>query len=423
MNGPQCILAWVLGAVLALMDGAVWAELGAAMPEAGGSYVFLRELYGKKTWGNLVSFIFIWQTVIQAPLVMASASIGFAHTFSYLLPLNEISSKLVSGGLVLLMVLLLYRRIGAVGKISQLMWIGVFGTLAWLIFGGLTHFNTKLAFTYPPGAFTMNSLFFVGLGHASLKTIYCYLGYYNVCHLGAEIKSPQKNIPKSIFISIIGIAILYLLMQISILGVLPWQDAANEKTKEILVPLFFKTIYGQTAATIAAILILWIAASSLFALVLGYSRIPYAAAIDGKFFKVFAKTHPTKHFPHVSLMVLGGIGFIFSLLFRLGEVISTIVVMRIIVQFLGQSVGLMWLHSKRKDFKLPFKMWLYPVPVIFAIIIWLFVFFNSDIKYIIASLGVIASGSIAYLIFSKEAKMWPFEPKDIAKSTGENIEA
>jgi fructoselysine transporter len=417
MNGPQCILAWVLGAVLALSDGFVWSELGAAMPEAGGSYVFLRELYGRNKWGSLMSFLFIWQTVIQAPLVIASGAIGFSQYLGYLFPNDSIYNQqdsiiphLVSGALVILLVFLLYRNIKDIGKISLLLWIVVIGTIGWLIVGGLMNFHSELAFNYPEKAFELSPVFFAGLGLASVKTIYSYLGYYNVCHLGAEIKNPQKNIPRSIFISIIGIAILYLLMQLCILGVIPWQTGKESK---FIVSLFFENIYGKTAAIIATILILWIAMASLFSALLGYSRVPYSAAADGKFFSIFAKIHPTKNFPHISLLILGATAFIFSLFFKLKDVITAIIVMRILVQFVGQSIGVILLRYRKNNIKLPFKMWLFPVPAIIGIIVWMFVFFSTGWKFELAGIGIIFLGIIIFHIRAVRMKEWtPFRIKN-----------
>ena len=405
MNGPQCMLAWVAGAILALIDGCIWAELGAAMPEAGGSYVFLKEIYGKETWGKLLSFLFIWQTIIQAPLVIASGSIGFSQYLTFLIPLSTIAQKAVSGGLVLLLIFLLYRKITTIGKISLFLWIGVIGTIGWLIIGGATHFNPSRAFDFPKGAFNFSWIFFAGLGAASVKTVYTYLGYYNVCHLGAEIKEPQKNIPRSIFISIIGIAVLYILMQLSILGVVDWRAA---RSSNFVVSTFVETIYGHTAATVVTILILWIAFSSLFAALLGYSRIPYAAAIDGTFFKVFGKVHPQKHFPYISLLSLGFTAFIFSLLFRLGEVISAIIAMRIIVQFIGQAAGIMYLHKRKPKGYFPFRMWLYPLPALAAIFIWAGLFLSTGFYFVLGGTGFILLGSIVFLIRSNVKRDWPF---------------
>src|SRR6202045_1781634 len=105
MDGPQCLLAWVAGALLSLVDGLVWAELGAAMPRAGGTYVFLREAYGPERWGRLMSFLFVWQTLVQAPLSVAPASIGFAKYAGYLYPFTPLQAKAIYGGLVILIVI------------------------------------------------------------------------------------------------------------------------------------------------------------------------------------------------------------------------------------------------------------------------------------------------------------------------------
>ncbi len=218
MNGPQCILAWVVGAALALVDGCVWAELGAAMPQAGGSYVFLREAYGPNRFGRLMSFLFIWQTLFQGPLSISSGALGFAdyslyltskmaavnawlgaHPRQFMFALANYN-RLVAILLIVIAVVLLYRRITAIGKISTILWIIAGATIAWLIYGGATHFNKDLVFTYPPGAWSLSWIFFAGLGHASVQAIYSYLGYYNVCNLGGEMKNPERNIPRAIFL-------------------------------------------------------------------------------------------------------------------------------------------------------------------------------------------------------------------------------
>jgi fructoselysine transporter len=404
MGGPQALLAWVAGAVLAMLDGFVWSELGAALPRAGGSYVFLREAYGPERWGRLMSFLFVWQTLIQAPLVIASGAIGFAQYASYLHPLTAYQQKAVSGAVILLLMVLLYRRITTIGKISLLLWIGVIGAMLWLIAGGVTHFDAHKAFAFPPGAFTMSHLFFAGLGAAMVKTIYSYWGYYNICHLGGELREPEKNIPRGIFISIAGIAVLYLAMQLSILGVVPWQQAQNS---QFLVSTFVETISGPRAAQVATLLILWIAFASIFAALLGYSRVPYAAALDGNFFPMFARVHPKKHFPHVSLLFLGGVAFVLSLLFRLSTVIDAILAMRLLVQFIGQAVGVMRLRRSWPAERLPFKMWLYPLPAVLTMLGWAALFWSTnDARF--WGLLVIALGVVAFLFRARAMREWPF---------------
>ena len=408
MNGPQCIIAWVIGAFLAVLDGMVWSELGAKWPEAGGSYVFLRKLYGENTWGRMFSFLFIWQTVIQAPLVIASGAIGFAEHFAYLIPVSTFERRLVSGALVLLLTFTLYRKITTAGKISVVLWTVLILTILWILFAGITHFDSHLPFDYPPGAWTLSPIFFVALGQAMGKSVYSFLGYYNVCHLGAEIENPQRNIPRSMFLSIAGIAIVYLGMQMSILGTLPWQTARHSP---FVFSSFFENIYGVGAANFATVLILIIAAASLFSAMLGYSRIPYAAAVNGAFFKVFAKVHETKHFPNVSLLVLGGLAFVFSVFFnRMGDVISAILAMRILIQFIGQTVGLILWHRERKNVEsLPYRMPLFPLPAILSIAIWLFVFYFTGLPFVIGASIVIAIGLVVFMLRARQQKEWPFE--------------
>lgn len=376
MNGPWFLYAWVAGAVLSLVDAMIWSQLGSTYPLAGGSYNFLKEGYGPK-WGKLMSFLFVWQTMIQAPLVIASAAIGFAQYFGFIIPLTNFQSKSISGSLVILIVVLLYRKIEAIGKISVLLWVGVLITMSWIIGGGVFHGNFLQPIHDINNGLTVNHAFAAALGFASVKSVYSYLGYYNVCHLGGEIINPQKNIPKSMFISIAGIAVLYLMMNVSVASVLPLEQIKKSK---FVVSEFVQQLSGSTSATVATILILWVAFASVFSATLGYSRIPYAAAKDGAFFSIFAKLHPTKHFPHFSLLILGGIAFVFSLLFKLRDVIDAILAMRILIQFIGQGVGLLLLVKRKGKAHFAWRMPLYPLPAILAILIWGYIFFSTGEK-------------------------------------------
>ena len=405
MGGPQCLLAWVAGALLSLVDGLVWAELGAAMPRAGGTYAFLREAYGPGRGGRLMSFLYIWQTLIQAPLVVASGAIGFSQYLTYLVPLGKYQQKAVSATLVIALIVLLYRRITAIGMISKFLWIGVVGTMLWMIWGGATHFSAKMAFDFPPGAWNWSWLFFAGLGSATVNTIYTYLGYYHICNLGAEIQQPARNIPRAILISIAGIAVLYLAMQTSILGVLPWREAQNS---QYIVSTFVERLYGTRAATFATIMILWIAFASLFTTLLSYSRVPFAAAEDGNFFPVFARVHPTKHFPNVSLLFLGAVSLVFSVLFRLSSVIKAIIAVRILVQFISQGVGVMILHRRWPPERRPFKMWFYPLPAVLSILGWAALFYATGWEFALGGLAVIALGIVTYMIQARYRGVWPF---------------
>ncbi len=424
MGGPQSLVAWLAGALLAVFDGCIWAELGAAMPQAGGSYVFLREAYGPGRWGRLMSFLYIWQTLFQGPLSIASGALGFAAYSNFLVAkipgLNpwlathpgeqavfaKYYDPVIAAAAVIIVIVLLYRRITTIGKISVGLCAVVIATILWLIYGGATHFHRDLLFAFPRGAWSWSWLFFAGLGHATVQSVYSYLGYYNVCNLGGEMKQPERNIPRAIFISIVSVALLYLAMQASILSVLPWQEVVRTQA---VAGLFVERTYGTGWAAFATTLILITAFGSVFAATLGYSRVPYAAALDGNFFPVFSRVHPTKHFPNASLLALGAVAVVFCLSLSLISTIRAILAMRCLIQFIGQAVGLMILRRRLGVGRLPFRMWLYPIPVVIAIVGWLGIFVATGRTPMAASLAAMGIGILVYLGRARYERQWPFQ--------------
>jgi APA family basic amino acid/polyamine antiporter len=438
MGGPQAMVGWILGAVLAICDGLVWAELGAAMPGSGGSYRYLKEIYGPQKLGRLISFLFIWQISFSAPLSIASGCVGLsqyaaffrpelehvwaARTLSLDLPLLgklqlswvAMPATLIAIGACLITAFLLYRRITVIGRLSKVLWVGVMGTIGWIIFVGLTHFNARQAFDFPPGTFTLSRDFFHGLGGAMLIAAYDYWGYYNVCFLGDEIKEPGKNIPRALLLSIVAVACLYLVMNISILGVVPWREMVQSgasNSKLYVVSTFMQRAYGSASWTggVVSVLIMWTAFASVFSLMLGYSRVPYAAAVDGNYFRAFAKVHPVHKFPYVSLLALAGVAALFCFL-RLADLIAALVVIRILLQFLVQSIGVIVLRIRRPDMPRPFRMWLYPIPALVAAGSFIFILiwrrdFLREIRYA----GVIlVAGLIVYCLRAWRRGEWPF---------------
>jgi fructoselysine transporter len=420
-GGALSLLAWAAGALLAACDGCIWAELGAAMPQAGGSYVFLREAYGPERWGRLISFLFIWQTLFQGPLSIASGALGFADYSGYLVGkssrlsdglgiargvLGAHQKNLIAGAVIVLVVVLLYRRITEIGRISLVFSVVVIGTILWIIWGGASHFDAHRVFDFSGEAGSLSWLLLAALGHGTVQTTYSYLGYYNVCNLGGEMKNPTRNIPRAIFISILGITALYLAMQASILSVIPWREAERSS---FIVSTFIERAYGGQWATLATALILVTALGSVFSAMLGYSRVPYAAALDGNFLSIFGRVHPKKHFPHVSLVALGAAALAFSLLFSLFSVIRAILAMRCIIQFIGQGVGLTLLRRRWEGERLPFRMWLYPLPVAIAIIGWAGIFISTGREPMLASLAAAGAGILVYLGRARWLRQWPFE--------------
>ena len=405
MNGPQAMLGWLTGALIVVADGMIWSELGAALPGSGGTYHFLREAYGRQTWGRLMAFLFIWQFVISGPLEIASGMIGFGNYTAYLWPgLTMRGQQFVAAGIGVVAVILLSRRINFLGKVTVTLWIGTLATMAAVLIVGFPHFNAKLAFDFPPGAFAFQRGFFLGLGGATLVAVYNYMGYYDVCYIGDEVRDPGRVIPRSILYSIAVCAVGYILIHLALIGVVPWREAMNST---FLVSDFMQRLYGRGAAIVITVMILWTAFGSVFALLLGYSRIPYAAANDGYFFRVFGKLHPTKNYPYVSLLVLGAVS-IGAAFFKLDQVISALITTRILVQFLGQVFAIPLLRKKFPDSARPFKMWLYPLPAVIAFFGWAFVFTTSGWGYVGVGVLTLAVGVVIFLIRAKLSATWPF---------------
>src|SRR5947209_15708787 len=438
MGGPQAMLGWILGALFAICDGLVWAELGAALPGSGGSYRYLREIYGPNRLGRLVSFLFIWQLSFSAPLSIASGSIGLAGYASYFWPAlqNQYASRdwslalpllgslqlrwLISGatfvavGIVLVATLLLYRKITHIRWMSKLLLGGVLGTIGWIIFAGLTHFNAARVFSFPPGAFALSHNFFLGLGSAMLIATYDYWGYYNISFLGDEVKEPSKTIPRALLLSILLVACLYVVMNVSILAVVPWWELirpAQSNCGLFVVSIFMQRIYGAWAANLVTVLVMITAFASVFSLILGYSRVPYAAALDGNYFKAFARVHPVHQFPHISLLALGGAGILFCS-FPLSDVISALVVIRILLQFILQAVGVIVLRIRRPELPRPFRMWLYPLPAIlaFAGFAYIVIRRHDALKQVRYAAVILIAGLIIYAVRAFHNREWPFAP-------------
>ena len=364
MHGPQALIAWVVAAVLVICDGLVWSELGAALPGSGGTYHFLREIFGKRDsgWQRMLPFLFVWQFLVSGTMEVASGYIGAMPYVEFIFPgLSEtLHTWRIPGGTstlaaccCLLVTWMLSRRINVIGWFGIVLCTGTILTVVIVIVSGLTHFNASLL-TLPPDAFKIDGKWVNGLGAAMLIAIYDYLGYYNICHLGEEVRDPGRTIPRAVITSVVVVAAVYLLMNVSIIAVIPWEQAMKS---DQIASLFMETLYGRRIAVLFTGLILWTVLACMFAITLGYSRIPFAAATNGDFLAVFARVHPTKRYPIVSLWTLGFLTAIFCYL-PLQTVIETAVTVRILVQFVAQIFGLHVLRTTRPDVVMPFRMWL-----------------------------------------------------------------
>ena len=434
-GGPQAMLGWILGAALAMCDGMVWAELGAALPRAGGSYEYLKEIYGPDRFGRLLSFLYVSQLMISAPLSAATGCVGVAQYAGFIFPSLQkvvavkrfhlgtgVASALTGevvithGTLVAILACILaiglaYRRVDVVGRISNWLLVGVFGAIAWIIWAGVTHFDAARAFDFPPGAFQLNHSFLLGLGSAMLIATYDYWGYYNICYLGAEVRDPGRTIPRAILYAIAIVAAIYIVMNMSILGVLPWREldqAAVSESRFYVVSTMMQRVYGTGAGYFVAVLIIWTAFASIFSVLFGVSRIPYAAALDGNFFQVFVRLNPRGNFPSTALLCMGALTCILCM-FRLADLVAALVVIRIMMQFILQAVGVMVFRTVQPERDRPFRMWLYPLPALSALgFVYILISRKNFEREVILAAILIMLATAAYLVRARSRNEWPF---------------
>ena len=411
LGGPQALVGWFAALIIVVADGLVWSELGAMMPGSGGTYRYLRDGFGGRA-GQLMAFLFIWQFILSGPLEIASGYIGFANYSRYVFPgLTRGGAFVVAAIVGAINIALLYRRIDSVGRLTVSLWIGTMVTTLAVVATGVANFNPQVAFDLPPDAFRFSTGFLLGLGAATRVGIYDYLGYYDICYIGDEVRDPGRVIPRSIMLSVIAVAILYIAINLSVIGVVPWRTfvpSTAHPEADFIVSIFMERIYGSRVATVFTVLVLWTAFGSVFALLLGYSRIPYAAAIDGTFFKVFARVHPEKRFPHISLLLIGAIAIAASTV-SLGMVIDALITTRILIQFMGQIVAVALLRRDRPDLERPFRIWLYPLPNLVALAGWIFVFSTSGATVILFGLLTLLAGIATFGLWTWKTAQWPFQ--------------
>jgi amino acid transporter len=406
MGGPQAVLGWLLGAVVSVCDGMVYAELGAAMPGAGGAYIYFREAFNPNSWGVLISFLFLWETIFVAPLAISAACVGFAEYTHYFFPgLTHAGVGGVAAAVCVVVMWLLYRPIKTVGRMSVVILAAVLGAMLWVIISGLVHINTRMAFDFPPGAFHLSKSFFFGLAAATLVAMYNYGGYNNITYLGGEVRNPSRNIPRAIVFSILIVAVLYLLMSVVIIGTIPWRDAA---ASQAVVSEFIEKLHGTRAAVVMTCLILIATLGGIFTMTLGYSRILFAAGAEGKFFKAFGRVHPTGHFPTISLIAISALAIPLCW-FSLQGLLSALMITQIVFQFIPQIFAVFAIRVFRKQIQRPYGMPLYPVPAVIALVGWVYVAASPEQRqYLGTAIILLTLGLAVYLLRARAVRSWPF---------------
>lgn len=405
MGGPQAMLGWVLGAVLALCDGFVWAELGSRFPDSGGPYYFLLHAFGEHGPGRMFAFLFLWQSLLVGPISIASGAVGFADYMTVFHPFTHGQLGAIAMLVCLANVGLLCRSIESIGTISVVVSVVVIATCVWIFIAGATHFRSAMAFDFPPGAFHLNRGFWVGLGSATLIATYDYGGYGNVCLVGGEVREPRRTIPRALIASILLVALLYLGMNLSIIGVLPWR---TEQHSSAIVADLMRAVYGAWAPKAASVLILIASWGSVFAVLLGYSRIPYAAAVNGTFPRIFARVRGKGAVPVVSLVFMGLASAVLCFL-SLQALIASLIVVQTLLQFMAQCVAVMVLRVRHpeKEGKL-FRMPLFPIPALLALAGWIYIAATSEVRYLATAVLLAGVGIALYFLQASRKQEWPF---------------
>jgi amino acid transporter len=403
MNGPHIIYAWLAGIVLALADGLVYAQLGAALPGSGGGYLYLKEAFQPFGLGRLMAFLFIFQITLVAPLSVAGGAVGFADYLRFVwTTMSPGVHNLVAAAVCVAVTALLWRKTADVGRLAVVMLVVVFITFGWVIVAGLFTFSPAQAFDFPPAAFTLDRRLIMSVGAASVLAMYSYGGYNQVCNIGGEIKDPTRTIPRTIVLSVVLVAALYIVMTVVILGMIPWQEVRESRTvaSVFIARTFTDPEAGRVAGMAMTGLILFVAAASLYAVVLGYSRIPYAAAKDGNFFRAFGHLHPTKHFPDLSLATIAVVSLPFCF-FTLGQLVSWLIQVQVLLYFIWQCAAVILLRRYRPDIPQPFTMWLYPWPAIVSGALWLFIFLTGPWEGIVFSVAFLVVGFATYAVWAR----------------------
>lgn len=401
MNGPHILYPWLVGIVLCVADGLVYAQLGAALPGSGGPYLYLREAFRPFGLARLMGFLFIFQTILIAPLSIGGAAVGFVDYLQFAwTSMTPTQHNLLAAAMCVLATAALWRDTESIGRLSVLMLWGVVITVGWVIVVGLIKFSPAQAFDFPPRAYALDADLITRLGAASVLAMYNYGGYNQVCFIGEEIRDPARTIPRSILLSIFVVAAMYIAMSAVFLGLIPWEEAATTRTIASLfvARTFSDPAMGRVASLVMTGLVLFLAGAALYALILGYSRVPFAAARDGDFFRVFASVHPKKNFPDVSLAVIcvASIPFCF---FTFGQLVSWLIQVQVLLRFVWQCLAVILLRRCRPDIPQPFTMWLYPWPAILSLVMWLYIFFTGPLEGIVFSFAFLGASVIAYALF------------------------
>jgi len=420
--GPHCLIGYSLACFACMCDSFVWGELGSIWPHSGGSYVYLKHTYGKNGWGKFMGFMFIWQFFISGPAELASGYIAISEYLLYIFDTQEYWTRVgMSLTVCLITSLILFRTKDLIGSVALFLWTVTGFAMLFAIIAGFSNFDTD-NIKAPSDAFSDTGKLLLGIAATTRFGVYDMTGYYDVCSFGDEVINPRKNIPASCVITCMVVAAIYIGVYVAVISALDWRAYIHQYEDDWdggepfgIMSIFTEQLVSKDFSYFITIVVCITIFGSNFAQLCGYAYLPYAAAHDGYFFEIFKEKSPNG-LPYYSLLTVCMISALWCF-FSLDIVIDAMTTLLVLVQFVGQSVGLMLYKYYHAD-ELPedrWKMPLYPLPCIVQIVIFSFIFLTTD-NWIISgsdpilegSLIVLWIGVVMFLMTQRVKNDWPF---------------
>ena len=399
MSMGLSLIVWILGGLISLMGGLCYAELGASMPKAGGSYVYLNQAYHPAV-GFMCGFS-SW--LLGGAGSIAAIAIAFPKAFSTLVPISDVQVKLVAIGLIILLTAINYvgvkqgsivQNIFMVAKVAPILLILVLG-----IFAGK---QTPDLNPIPASAPSIGGM--IGMiAFAIVASLWAYEGWTNLNIVSEEIRNPKKNLPLALIIAIVGCTVLFTLFNFAVYRVLPIDQITSmiEGGDIYLGTEVANTVLGSAGQIVVVIAMATAIFGSLNGCILVFPRQYYAMAKDGYFFKSFAKLHSKHKTPAASLIVQAIISIALVLVRDLDQLTNLVIFSSMLFNTL--TIGAVFIFRKKMpDLERPYKAWGYPVTVVITLLIFIGLMINTLVEDPVTSiigLAVPALGFVCYHFF------------------------
>jgi APA family basic amino acid/polyamine antiporter len=413
LGSPEnLLLAWILTGVLTIFAALSYAELGAAMPKAGGQYIYLKEAYGK-----LYGFLYGWTlfSVIQTGTI-AAVAVAFARFTGVLFPVISeknillqigsfnISSVQVLGILVIVLLTISnFREVKKAAFIQNLFTISKIAALVFVIGAGVFWISTsnETIWTFNFSGFSLAEIGPGVFAAALVGSIFSSDAWNNITFTASEIDKPEKNLPRALLLGTSGVTLLYLASNLVYLKALSF-DAIQHAESDRVGTLLMQTIFGETGAILMAILIMVSTFGCINGLTLSGARVYYAMAKDGYFLKQAAVLNKNQS-PQSALIMQAIWASLLTLSGSYGDLLDY-VVFAVLLFYILTVAAVFVLRKKQPDLERPYKVFAYPVlPAIYivfaaaicvSLLIW-------KPNYSYPGLAIVLAGIPVYFLMNK----------------------